>query len=228
MPVNVADPDTAAVELGVKFYTNKSIKVTGIRFYRGPENAGPYSGRIWSGNKVLGTVTFPNSTTVGWQEARFSTPISVAKGTSLVASYVSPKGRYSGDVGGFSTAITDGTVTHPESAGVYNYAVGKLPTNVWQNANYFVDIFVHSWFDHHASHDLPDQPAAVRCFDDSRTMIPRSPTATLALRSSIFREWHGKAARRTGRSPRPPRASGMTRPSSRSEFGTIRTPVTPR
>jgi hypothetical protein len=40
--------DTASVTLGLKFYSDVSGSVTGVRFYKGPNNSGPHIGDLWS------------------------------------------------------------------------------------------------------------------------------------------------------------------------------------
>jgi hypothetical protein len=140
-PVTVTDADANPVELGVKFTTNAPITVTGIRFYKGPANTGTHVGTLWnSAGTALSRVTFTGETSSGWQTATLAKPVAVAAGETLVASYLAPRGRYSADSGGLSKAVTDGTVTFPAGAGVYNYTTGSFPAQTYGNANYFVDI----------------------------------------------------------------------------------------
>jgi len=140
-PGLVTDSDTQSVELGVRFTSNVDIVVTGLRFYKGPENDGEHTGTLWSSSrKALSRLTFDNETENGWQEASFDEPIPVDAGTTLVASYLAPEGQYSADTGGFDEAITDGAVTFPEGAGVYSYRPGRYPAQNFENSNYYVDI----------------------------------------------------------------------------------------
>src|SRR5262249_27413173 len=44
VPVQASAPDTAAVELGVKFQSQADGFITGIRFYKGPSNNGTHIG----------------------------------------------------------------------------------------------------------------------------------------------------------------------------------------
>ncbi len=58
-PVSAADPDTSAVELGVKFRSDVAGQITGIRFYKGSGNTGTHVGHLWtSSGTSLGSVTF--------------------------------------------------------------------------------------------------------------------------------------------------------------------------
>ena len=87
-----------AVEVGVKFRSDVSGKVTGVRFYKNSRNTGTHVGNLWtaSGTK-LATVTFSNETTSGWQQATFSTPVSINANTTYVVSYHAPSGHTAQD-----------------------------------------------------------------------------------------------------------------------------------
>src|SRR5262249_54635383 len=57
-PVQASDPDTNAVEVGVKFEASVSGRITGIRFYKGADNGGTHAGHLWSAaGSLLGSVT---------------------------------------------------------------------------------------------------------------------------------------------------------------------------
>ena len=144
-PAHPSDPDTASVEVGVKFTSDIAGKIYGIRFYKGAGNTGTHTGRLWSGTGTkLGTVTFSNETASGWQEALFATPISINANTTYVASYLAPNGRYAGDSGYFSAPVNSGTLHAPASGnGVYRYTTntaGAFPSSTWQSSNYWVDV----------------------------------------------------------------------------------------
>ena len=68
-PGTVSVPDSRAVEFGMKFRTEVSGFVTGVRFYKGSANTGQHVGNLWNRDgKLLASVVFPNETTSGWQE----------------------------------------------------------------------------------------------------------------------------------------------------------------
>jgi hypothetical protein len=144
-PANPSDPDTASVEVGVKFTSDIAGKIYGIRFYKGAGNTGTHIGHLWSSTGTkLGTVTLSNETASGWQEALFATPISINANTTYVASYLAPNGRYAGDSGYFSAPVNSGTLHAPASGnGVYRYTTntaGAFPSSTWQSSNYWVDV----------------------------------------------------------------------------------------
>ena len=148
VPVNPAEPDTAAVEVGVKFRSDNNGFVTAVRFYKGSGNTGTHVGHLWSAAGVnLGTATFTNETATGWQTATFAAPVAIAAGTTYVASYYAPNGRYAADDSTFATAGVDNEPLHAlrngvdGGNGVYRYgAGGGFPANTWMSANYWVDV----------------------------------------------------------------------------------------
>ncbi len=141
-PATEADLDPAAIELGVRFSPSVSGTITGIRYYRGAGSPGAQTGSLWttSGSR-LAQVTFPAGSGSGWQVATFSTPVEVAAGSSYVASYYSPNGRYAPS-STFSTAWVNGPLTAPGgNNGFYRYGSGGgFPTNSYQSTNYWVDV----------------------------------------------------------------------------------------
>jgi len=141
-PANLSDPDTVQVNLGMKFVTSQSGTITGIRYYKGAGDTGTHSGSLWtSSGTLLATATFTNETTSGWQTVTFNSPVTVAAGTTYVASYHS-NGHYVSTGGYFTTAHTAGPLTAPASGnGVYAYGNGNLfPTASYGATNYWVDV----------------------------------------------------------------------------------------
>jgi lysophospholipase L1-like esterase len=95
IPKTKAVTTTTGRELGVKFRTEVSGTITGIRFYKGPGNTGTHVGHLWTRTgTLLGTVTFSNETNTGWQQATFSSPIPVQADTTYIASYYAPAGHW--------------------------------------------------------------------------------------------------------------------------------------
>ncbi len=147
-PSVLADPDTASVELGVKFRTNVNGRITGLRFYKGAGNTGTHVAHLWSeSGTLLATATFGSETASGWQQVSFPTPVNVTANTTYVASYFAPNGRYSADTNYFSAGgFTRGPLTALANGdaggnGVYLYSsTGGFPTGTWMSANYWVDV----------------------------------------------------------------------------------------
>jgi methionine-rich copper-binding protein CopC len=144
----VADAnDSHSVEVGLKFESSVAGLVTGVRFYKGALNTGTHIGHLWTATgTLLGTVTFTGETASGWQQANFSTPISIAANTVYVVSYYAPNGEYSADANYFSagaaatplTALANGTAG---GNGIYSYVTGGgFPSSTYNATNYWVDV----------------------------------------------------------------------------------------
>ena len=149
-PSAFATADSAAIELGVKFRADVDGAVTGVRFYKGATNTGTHVGTLWSMTGVmLAQVTFAGETASGWQQATFSTPVSITAGTFYVVSYHTNVGQYGYTADTFLTAWVDNAPLHaPRSGssggtggnGVYQYGGVAFPTLTSNAANYWVDV----------------------------------------------------------------------------------------
>ncbi|QSJ15235.1 DUF4082 domain-containing protein [Nostoc sp. UHCC 0702] len=147
-PTVVADPETSAVEVGVKFRSDVSGKITGIRFYKSSTNTGTHVGTLWSSTGTqLKRATFSNETASGWQQVNFASPQTITANTTYVASYHTNVGQYSIDEGYFANAGVDNPPLHAlangvsGSNGVYKYSSNAaFPNNSYQSSNYWVDI----------------------------------------------------------------------------------------
>jgi hypothetical protein len=144
---NPSSGNTSSVELGLKFRSDIGGYVTGVRFYKGPSNTGVHVGNLWSGSgALLASVTFGNETASGWQQANFSTPVSVLANTTYIISYHAPNGNYSADSGYFAYGVNSGFLHALASGvdgpnGVYVYgSTSGFPTQTSQNSNYWVDV----------------------------------------------------------------------------------------
>lgn len=145
-PSVVTVNDSSPVELGFRFRSSVDGEVTGIRYYRGPQNTGTHVGNLWtSTGDLLATATFTNETSSGWQQVNFAAPVSITAGTTYVASYHT-NGFYSADPNYFATSQTSGPLTAPSSSsiggnGVYAYGSSSLfPTNSFNSTSYGVDV----------------------------------------------------------------------------------------
>lgn len=152
LPGNVAENDASGIEVGVKFRSDVDGQITGVRFYKGPGNTGTHIGSLWAADGTrLATGTFSGETSGGWQTLTFTTPVPITAGTTYVASYYAPNGRYSGDGGYFNsgpavnghlTALANGGGS--AGNGVYAYGgASQFPQNTYNGANYWVDVVFH-------------------------------------------------------------------------------------
>lgn len=140
-------PDNA-VEVGVKFRSDASGYITGIRFYKAATNTGTHVGNLWSSTGAkLATVTFANETASGWQQVQFSTPVAISANTVYVASYHTNTGHYSADQNYFNGKGVDTPPLHAlangvsGNSGVFAYgATSAFPNQGWNSSNYWVDV----------------------------------------------------------------------------------------
>ncbi|WP_246127175.1 DUF4082 domain-containing protein [Embleya hyalina] len=143
-PSSGPDPDEVATELGVKFQADRDGYITGVRFWKDAANTGTHTGTLWSAAGArLATATFTGESESGWQQVNFAQGVAITAGTTYVASYQAPNGRYNADQGGLTTAHVRGPLTAPASEtaggnGVYLYGAG-FPDSTWNDTNYWVD-----------------------------------------------------------------------------------------
>jgi uncharacterized protein YjdB len=135
------------VELGVKFQSDVTGTITGIRFYKAAANTGTHVGNLWSSTgTLLATATFTGETASGWQQVNFSTPVNIAANTVYVASYHVNGGHFSGDINYFASTGVNNAPLHALASGtsvngVFAYnASSVFPTSSWSASNYWVDV----------------------------------------------------------------------------------------
>lgn len=142
--------DNDAVELGLKFRSTVGGTISGVRFYKRVQqpNGATYTGRLWQiDGTLLATCTFTGITNSGWQQASFSSPVTITANTTYIVSYHTPNGQYAYTANAFtSSGVTNGPLTALQSGvdgpnGVYMYGAGGVfPNNSFNDANYWVDV----------------------------------------------------------------------------------------
>jgi hypothetical protein len=138
----------SAVELGVKFRSDVSGSIIGIRFYKASTNTGTHVGNLWtSTGTLLASATFTGETASGWQQVTFASPVPITANTVYVASYHTNVGHYSQDARYFATAGVDNPPLHALANGlsggngVYAYgSTSSFPNGTWNSTNYWVDV----------------------------------------------------------------------------------------
>jgi hypothetical protein len=128
----------SAVELGVKFSSDKSGYITGIRFYKASTNTGAHVANLWSRTgQLLATAKLP-ARLPGWQQVNFSTPVAITANTTYVASYFCPRA---------TTVITRllerALTTASACPGEWRVRIRffqQIPNQVWKASNYWVDV----------------------------------------------------------------------------------------
>ncbi len=143
IPGTASQADTGSVEVGLQFSSSVAGWVTGVRFYKGPNNTGAHTGHLWTSNgTLLASVTFTAETASGWKQANFPTPVQITANTPYVISYFAPNGGYADDQNfDWSTLSAPPLSASGVSPGVYAYgATPSFPVNIWNVSNYWVDV----------------------------------------------------------------------------------------
>jgi WD40 repeat protein len=144
-----ATSDKKSINVGVKFKSEVSGFITGIRFYKGTTNTGTHVGALWTSTGTkLAEVTFTNETALGWQQADFATPVAINANTVYVASYLAPQGNYAYNYDYFATSGVDTPPLHAVASnsadgpnGLYSYNVNLVaPISTFRTINYWVDV----------------------------------------------------------------------------------------
>ena len=144
-PAVPSNADSSAVELGGRFRSDQNGYITGLRFYKGPQNTGVHTAHLWTDTgQLLATATFTSESATGWQEAAFSTPVAITANTTYVASYYAPNGGYSINSGYFNSALDVAPLHAPATAtaanGLYRYGPAGFPNSTYAAGNYWVDV----------------------------------------------------------------------------------------
>ena len=168
-PAVVDGGDTNSVELGLQFTSDTSGFVTGVKFYKGPNNTGMHVGNLWTSTRLqLASVTFTNETASGWQQASFATPVAIQANADYVISYFAPA-HYSTTQGFFSTNGVDVAPLHAPAVtnGTYAYgASSSFPDQTWNATNYWVDVIFQ-----------PDSATATAATNTALSSSPNPSTA---------------------------------------------------
>jgi hypothetical protein len=141
-PSGANDVADSAITVGVKFQASSNGTISGVRFYKEPDNTGTHTGALWSASGTqLATGTFTSEPSQGWAELDFSTPVQITAGTTYVAGYLAGAGHYAHTSQGLASAVTNGPLTALAGGGVYAYGSSiTFPANTYQNSNYWVDV----------------------------------------------------------------------------------------
>lgn len=142
-PTGVSDAtDGTPVQLGVQFTATQNGSISGIRFYKVPDNTGTHTGSLWtSSGTQLATGTFSTESTAGWEELDFSSPVPITAGTTYVASYHTNAAHYAYTSNGLASAVNSGPLTALANGGVYAYgSPSTFPSNATSGTNYWVDV----------------------------------------------------------------------------------------
>lgn len=140
---NAFENDNRYWELGTRFKSTVDGQIIGVRIYTNAQEMGWHSIHIWraaDGEVLVGPLDwYPARGVVGWRVFDLPTPVRIEAETDYIVS-VSTTNHYASEQGGFDEPIINGHLVTYEGSGVYSSAQWEMPTEVWNNANYFRDV----------------------------------------------------------------------------------------
>ncbi|GHJ55146.1 hypothetical protein Nm8I071_44530 [Nonomuraea sp. TT08I-71] len=183
VPGTVTDPDRRAVELGIKFTSDRAGTVLGVRFYKSRTNTGAHTGSLWTiSGARLATAQFTNETASGWQYVAFSKPVAIKANDLYVVSYHTNVGAYSADDNYFKAGRDRGPLHAPADGakganGVYRYGAGGFPDQGYKATNYWVDVVFTPGTPTPPGSPTP-RPTATRATPTPTATVTRTPSAS--------------------------------------------------
>jgi len=134
-------------ELGTKFKCTVQARVVKARVYAGASEVGEHTVRLWrvaDAAVVAGPYawTFPTGTE-GWKEFTFPEPVIIEASVDYIIDVTNGTDQwYFGTQQGFAAPINNGPLVTYVGSGVYTTTLGTMPTQVWNNSNYYRDVVV--------------------------------------------------------------------------------------
>jgi hypothetical protein len=177
--------DLGSYEFGMVFKSTISGKVTGVRFYKGPQNTNAHSGKLWTeSGTLLASVNFTGETASGWQQQLFSSPVSILADTPYVISYFDQGGGYSADIPslGDPKTLVAGVTNLPLIAlpnaesgnGVLNASgISAFPGTDTTGVNWWVDLVFQP--------DVDTNPPTVTAVSPLNGAINVNPSTTISV-----------------------------------------------
>lgn len=129
-------------ELGMKFQTYFSGKITGVRYYKPSGETGTHTGRIWDNTQaLLSSVAFSGETSSGWQLANFATPVAIVPDVIYTVS-VNANGDYPYTHYGLQNVVTNGQLSSvvTGSNGSFANTAGTFPDSGSNQSDYYRDV----------------------------------------------------------------------------------------
>ena len=138
-PAVLDSGEQSPVTLGVRFASSSDGLITGVRFYKGPNNTGTHTASLWSTSGTeLATGTFTGESSAGWQTLTFAQPVTIKADTEYVVSYRSPTGSYSLSPNQFAASnLSRSPLRVAPDSGAFTYGTG-YPGGT-SSSNYLVD-----------------------------------------------------------------------------------------
>jgi Domain of unknown function (DUF4082)/Abnormal spindle-like microcephaly-assoc'd, ASPM-SPD-2-Hydin len=188
VPLTIDHGNPSPTEVGVKFKSDSTGYITGVRFYKASKNVGIHHGHIWSASgTLLGSAEFTNETASGWQQVKFSTPVHITANTVYIASYWAPSGHFSMDPNYFASKGVNNAPLHAlqngvsGGNGVYIHASkSNFPNANYESSNFWVDVI----FSAQTTAADPQLKVSATTMNFGSITVGSSTTASITLTSS--------------------------------------------
>jgi Domain of unknown function (DUF4082)/Bacterial Ig-like domain len=134
-------PGPWTYELGTKFTVDRTMDLTGVRYWRDRLETGSHRATVWSaGGAILGQSDFTSESASGWQRVALRRAVRLTAGQTYVVS-VGVNSTFVSTTSGLLAPITAGPLHSAADVanGVYGAAAGTFPTSSYRSTNYFVD-----------------------------------------------------------------------------------------
>jgi hypothetical protein len=150
VPAATAGDRDLPYELGTKFKTTVGARVLKVRVYASAEERGEHTVRLWrvaDSALIAGPYawTFPSGTT-GWKEFTLPTPVVIEGNTDYIIDVTNGTDQwYFCTEHAFDAPINNGPLVTFVGSGVYTTTLGAMPTQIWNNSNYYRDVVIETF-----------------------------------------------------------------------------------
>jgi len=149
VPAATAGDRDLPYELGTKFKTTVAAQVLKVRVYASASEEGEHTVRLWrvaDSTLVAGPYawSFPAGTE-GWKEFTLPEPVAIEGNTDYIIAVTNGTDQwYFCTEQAFSSPINNGPFVTYVGSGVFTTTLGAMPTQTWNNSNYYRDVVVET------------------------------------------------------------------------------------
>jgi hypothetical protein len=150
VPAATAGDRDLPYELGTKFKTTVGARVLKVRVYASASETGEHTVRLWraaDSTLIAGPYawTFPSGTE-GWKEFTLPAPVDLEGNTDYIVAVTNGTDQwYFCTEGAFNSPINNGPFVTYVGSGVYTTTLGAMPTQTWNNSNYYRDVVIETF-----------------------------------------------------------------------------------
>ncbi len=150
VPAATAGDRDSLYDLGTKFKTTVGARVVKVRVYASAEERGDHTVRLWrvaDSALIAGPYpwTFPTGTE-GWKEFTLPTPVVIEGNTEYIIDVTNGTDQwYFCTEHAFDAPINNGPLVTYVGSGVYTTTLGTMPTQTWNNSNYYRDVVIETF-----------------------------------------------------------------------------------